>query len=615
MLPDRDRLSNHEQRVPEEDDSMPTAITRMAVFAAVAGLCLIDTARPDDPPLLKAGYLPVSAKLGITASMRDAGLNAVWLKLTSFAPDGDDYRVRQRLEAWNSACAKQQLQLWPAINFAGGPNELKISLDFRREVTPAGLTLPRTPCPVDEAYWRTVIFSRCVKLAEWSRSLPQLVGVVLDLEMYGADHAGYTTACACAECRRGAGSSQTAALLDWQRREVARIARDLERAVHAVAPRFQFAAMHLDEPFAFHEGLALGLGTPDVPVVIASERTYAGVTDEIAETRQRFQRLQASVRFVGGLSLTHHRADQVAPQLYALGSHGDGFWLYSLASLAAEPRDIPETYRVADPQPEFWSAIRRASAELDRWQVSRGQYVSPLRKELVLPDARATLAKRVLEPVSQPLPRLPLEGRETQLRRANSLLMLLERGERLRVQVRGVPVSKQTTGGEVSVLDPEGREVLTVAVPLGESREIDWVAASAGTHTLITRFGRNGCELRVANPRAVFLASLHQRLKVHQFVRPLYFVVGEANTAEITVLTESPDESVHVRVHDASGQAVVDRVVWGSQVLSAKGTAGVWSLSLAGIEGRAMGSVQIGLSPPLAPYLADAPERLLRDKR
>ena len=567
-------------------------------------------------PLLKAGYLPFSAKIGVAAKMREAGLNAVWPKITSFSPSGDDDRVMPRLETWCETCATHELELWPVINFAGGANELEFVPEFRREVTLAGITQPHTPCPVDEAYWRKVIFSRCVKLAELSRTRPSLRGVVLDLEMYGADHAGYSAACVCESCRRGAGSSKPAELLEWQRREVERIARELQRAVHLVNEKFQFAAMHLEEPFTFHEGLALGLGTPDVPVIVAAERTYAaGYTLDVDTTRERLRRIGAHVRYLGGLSLTHHSAEQIAPQLYALGSHGDGFWLYTLASLAAPTEQVAEGYRVADPQADYWSAFRAASDELDRFVTSRGQHVSPLVARLKPPEPRATLSKRVLEPVSEQLPKLPLAGDEMRLRRFNIAFVLLERGETLRLSVQGVPISKpQTADGEVKVLDPDGREVLSRKLPLGQTAQIEWLAKTAGTYWVPTSFGLNACELRVSNPRVVFFAGLHQRLKVHGQARPLFFVVPDGRGAPINVLNENADAAVRLRVRDSSGAVVLDEVVSGSASLKANGTPGVWSLTLEAHEGRSFGGVQVGLSPPLAPYLADLPERLLRDK-
>lgn len=567
-------------------------------------------------PLLKAGYLPFSAKIGIASKMREAGLNAVWPKITSFSPAGDDDRVLPRLETWCETCATHDLELWPVINFAGGANELDFAPNFRREVTLAGITQPHTPCPVDETYWRKVVFSRCVKMAELSRTRPSLRGVVLDLEMYGADHAGYSVACACESCRRGAGSSKSAELLEWQRREVERIARELQRAVHRVNEKFQFAAMHLEEPFPFHEGLALGLGTPDIPVIVAAERTYAaGYTQDVDATGERLKRLGAHVRYLGGLSLTHHPAEQIAPQLYALGSHGDGFWLYTLASLAAPTEQVAETYRVHDPQAEYWSAFRSASNELDRFVTSRGQHVSPLVARLKPPEPRATLSKRVLEPVSEQLPKLPLVGDETRLRRSNIAFVLLEQGETLRLSVQGVPISKQQTAdGEIKVLDPEGREVLSRKVPLGQTAQIEWLAKTAGTYWITTSFGLNACELRVSNPRVVFFAGLHQRLKVHRQARPLFFVVPDGRGAPINVLNENADAPVRLRVRDSSGAVVLDELVSGSASLKAHGTPGVWSLTLEAHEGRPFGGVQVGLSPPLAPYLADAPERLLRDK-
>ncbi len=589
---------------------------RHVLIATVWFSFVIGVSRADERPLLKAGYLPFSAKLGIAAKMRDAGLNAVWPKITSFHPSGDDDRVMPRLESWCETCQSNELELWPVLNFAGGANELEFFPEFRREVTLSGVTQPHTPCPVDEAYWRKVIFPRCVKLAELSRTRPSLRGVVLDLEMYGADHAGYSAVCVCEACRRGAGSSKPDALLDWQRREVERIARELERAVHRVSNRFQFAAMHLEEAFPFHEGLALGLGTPDVPVIVASERTYAaGYTKEVDVTRERLRKIGASVRYLGGLSLTHHSAEQVAPQLYALGSHGDGFWLYTLASLAVPTEQVAETYRVPDPQAEYWSAFRSASDELDRFVASGGQHVSPLIARLKTPEPRGTLSKRALEPITDGLPKLPLAGEETRLRRYNIAFVTLEKGESLLLNVKGVPISKQQRGdGAVKVLDPEGREVVSRDVPLDQTAQIEWLAKSSGTYWVTTSFGLNACELRVSNPRVVFFAGLHQRLKVHRHARPLYFVVPDGQEARINVLNENADTPVRLRVRDSSGAVVLNEVVPESASLKANGKPGVWSLTLETDDGRPFGGVQVGLSPPLAPYLADAPERLLRDK-
>lgn len=591
--------------------------SRMKFFSAFVVLFAFSVVRADERPLLKAGYLPISTRVGITSKMRDAGLNAVWPKITSFHPSGEDARVLPRLETWCEACTKHALELWPVINFAGGPNELDFLPGYRREVTTGGTTLPNTPCPVEESYWTKVIFPRCVKLAELSRTRPSLKGVVLDLEMYGADHAGYSAACACAVCRRGAGSSQPEALLAWQRREVERIARELERAVHRVNDQFQFAAMHLEEPFAFHEGLALGLGTPNVPVVIAAERTYAaGYTPEVDEARERLRNLKAHVRYVGGLSLTHHRAEQVAPQLYALGTHGDGFWLYTLASLAAPTEQVAETYRVPDPQDDYWSAFRLASEELDRFVTSRGQHLSPLVAKLQPAEPRATLSKRVLEPVSMAIPKLPLPGEETRLRRYNIAFVVLEAGETLRLSAQGIAISRQQAAdGEIKVLDPDGREVLSRKVLLGKSEQIELVAKFAGTFWITTSFGLNACELRVSNSHIVYFSGLHQRLKVHRFARPLFFVVPDEQAAQINVLTESPDESVRLLVRDSRGKIVVDEVVAGSVSRKVNGASGVWSLTLEPHEGRPFGGMQIGLSPPLAPYLADSPDRLLRDKK
>ena len=588
---------------------------RTMFHGALVALACVSICSADDRPLLKAGYLPVSSNRAIIAKMRDAGLNAAWPKITSFHPSGEDENARRKIEQWADACDKNGLQLWPCFNFVGGDNELKYFPEFRREVTLAGIVQQHTPCPADERYWQRVILPRCLMVAEMSRVRRNIAGVVLDLEMYGANHAGYGAPCACESCRTQAASDDPTALLNWQRKEVARICRDLRDKVHHINPQFQFAAMHLEEPYPFFEGVALGLGTAEVPVVCAAERTYAaGYTPEVDQTQLRFRELKAHVRYLGGLSLTHFRADQVGPQLYALGSHSSGFWLYTLGSLAVPQDQVPEGYRVPDPQEQYWSAFQSACGELDRFSQSSRKYVSPLLRKLEPTESRATTSKRVLTAVSQTVPKLPLPGDETQLRRFNISFVLLDQGETLRLTAQGRLLKKLPVDGAVKVLDPEGREVLSRSVVLGQAETIELTAKTAGTYWVTTSFGQNVCELRIANPQVVQFAGRHQRLKVHHFVRPQYFMVADGQRPQVDVMTEDPHDSVRVRLRDPLGNIANDQVLTGSQSISANGSPGIWSVILEGVEGRPFGGVQIGLAPPLAPYLADAPERLLKDR-
>lgn len=592
-------------------------------FVVVAALILLvcfapqSTLSADDrvKPLLKAGYLPVSANRSILTKMRLSGLNAVWPKITNFNPSGADLNARNKIEQWADACEKEGLQLWPSFNFVGGDNELKHFPDFRREVTVAGIVHQHTPCPADERYWQRVILPRCLMVAQMSRVRKNIAGVVLDMEMYGADHAGYGAACACEACRSGAGTDDPAALLTWQRKEVARICRDLEGRVHQVNPRFQFAATHMEEPYPFFEGVALGLGTLDVPVICASERTYAdGYSSEVDQTQARFRQLNAYVRYLGGLSLTHFSADQVGPQLYALGSHGGGFWLYTLGSLAAPNEQVPENYRVSDPQDQYWAAFLAATRELDQFVQREGKYVSPILSKLERVENRTTTAKRVLLPVSRSIPRLPLPGEETPLRRYNISFVLLDSGETLRLNARGLSLSKQTADGQIKVIDPEGREVLSRSVAIGKTEAIEFTSKLAGVYSVTTGFGQNACELRIANPRAVLFAGRHQRLKIYRLMRPLFFNVNEGQNPQVDVLTENPSEAVRVQLRDPNGRIADDQILSGSQSISVKGEPGIWSVVLEGVDGRPFGGVQLGLAPPLSPYLADSPERLLKDR-
>jgi hypothetical protein len=53
----------------------------------------------------------------------------------------------------------------------------------------------------------------------------------------------------------------------------------------------------------------------------------------------------------------------------------------------------------------------------------------------------------------------------------------------------------------------------------------------------------------------------------------------------------------------------------GSEQLAADGPSGVWSIVIEPARGGSFHEVSLGLAPPLAPYLSDSPDRLLRDKR
>jgi hypothetical protein len=320
------------------------------------------------------------------------------------------------------------------------------------------------------------------------------------------------------------------------------------------------------------------------------------------------------VRYLGGLSLTHFNAEQVAPELYALGTHGDGFWLYTLLSLAAPNENISEAYRVSDPQVQYWLAFRSATAELDRFMATQGRHVSHLVAQRTPQESRVTLAKRVLQPISFEEPRLPLPGDESHLRRYNIAFVQLAEGEVLRLRATSLRTSKQMLNGEIKVLDPQGKELLSKTLVLGTTESVELTAKNSGTHSLTLNMAQNSCLLSVSNPHVSYFAGRHQRLKVHGHVRPMYFLVAEGQRVALDLVTEDAGDAVRVSLRNPRGQIAVDQVVSGSQSVSADGPSGIWSFTIEPVQGASFGGVQIGLAPPLAPYVADAPERLLRDK-
>ena len=353
---------------------------------------------------LRGGYLSAHSPRSAAARMAAIGMNAVLPKFGGLTYPASEANLTL-LREWSEATRAAGIHLLPVLNFRGGETE-KI-LGARREVTAAGQTMERTPCPLDEQFWNTYVLGRAVCLARLGEVL-HIDGVVIDPEMYGADHTTYRGVCYCSTCLREfllAASMPVpevwpapAARAEWlasskladrfRQHFIDRIKGfcvRVERAVHELNPDFLLGVLLLDYPHPFMRGMAEGLGTARHPVLGFSETTYSsGYTKYVGAQQKTFASFPSHVLFFPGLWIRQFPTENIAEQCYACARESRGYWIYTFESLEEDVRNFPG-YVLREPHERYWDAMRIANVELGRWIASGGQYESPLRVRSFVP--------------------------------------------------------------------------------------------------------------------------------------------------------------------------------------------------------------------------------------
>lgn len=237
-------------------------------------------------------------------------------------------------------------------------------------------TWTHTPCPVSEEYWQRVVGDRALIAARAG-----VTGLVVDMEMYGADSTRYAGPCYCDRCfarfvgdhlegvqpdevaaeERQAWIAGNGLAEDYARAQelaVQALLQRIEEAVHGVDPGFVLG--NLLDPESL-PGLARGFGTPALPALIFSELEYGG---DVSRTRQRAQGLVEAgypTLYVPGFSLGAVTPPQLPSLVAQAAAPTAGYWLWSAAAF---DESVPEVYRhSADfTHDDYW----QASAEANR---------------------------------------------------------------------------------------------------------------------------------------------------------------------------------------------------------------------------------------------------------
>ena len=592
---------------------------------------------------MRAGYLAANDPREVVVKMKAVGMNAVLPKFGGLTtpPNARDLRL---LEEWGAAAEKAGIHCFPVFNFRGSETEKLLSA--RREVTGAGECMKKTPCPLDEQFWRTYIFRRAVDLASRAKEL-HLAGAIIDPEMYGADHTIFAKPCYCDDCLKEflRALGQTApqafpdARADWLKerhladrfeqyvtQRVRGFCVEIERAVHRQAPGFLLGVFLLDYPHPFMRGMAQGLGTPEYPVLGFSETTYVpGYTRYIEEQQKTFAALPSQVLFLPGLWLSQFPCENLAEQFYACARHSSGYWIYTLESLVEDVSKKPG-YELREANERYWSAAQTADAELDRLAAGGGKYESPLKvRPYDAPLPVLVTGDIKLGPLEAAIDRKPISlGAETfpKLRYRNPLCILARAGEPVEVKITNQPLNSiYRFGTQYVVLDAQGKQVAEGNMKLGQNAIVRWTPAQDGVCVVVADSGQNGYKIQVLTkqPFAFQATGPKQALSVIGHLGRLYFYVPQGmETLTLFAKAEghlpgrggklaviAPDGQVAVRIAGDLGSlagypvkippALQDRV---------------WAISGEDLTNE----LKIHFSPASVSYLGTDPARLLRAK-
>ena len=419
--------------------------------------------RPAKGWQIRAGCNGLSNDFSMLEAMARKGMNSI---LTGGAEHfmGVDGQPTKRLadapthlegmERWQRETQALGMQYFPLSNVYGTGDRKRWPLK-RNYVTLEGKKWAHTPCPNDAKFWHGKMTNVFVEIARWAKDKPNVPGIILDAEMYGADRTTFPDACFCEDCRKeivrelgvedkGMDLKNKKFLKKYREastRILERIYEQTRLQVHAVHPGFLLGGLILDnvsyDGFTppFYKAITVAWGTPEVPVLIFSESTYStgyhsayarpgkpivrstgsyvqgqaskfGQADYpgyIQEWQQRWKDWGAHAEFVGGLWINRIPEENFAENLYHLAKNTRGYWLYDMLSLG----DNPPSKLPGNGPAAYWQEIVRANQELDKLLESKGTYVSELKVRsfsLPAPSVSLELWKKVDLPLIKASP-------------------------------------------------------------------------------------------------------------------------------------------------------------------------------------------------------------------
>lgn len=327
------------------------------------------------PVQIRGGYMNIR-DISLLEQMYARGMNAALVKFGDIeSPISPDQL--QLLLKWSIQCKKHHIKFIPVINLWGW-NE-------KKWITPNDYFIYRakqknkTPCPLDHNFYTKSIHNRLIELAKISKNL-NIAGVVIDLEMYGADIKYFPEPCLCDHCfykflqqkkiedsvpiKKRKSYLLSSALMDeyqkFQENHVKNLAIKTQEEVRKITPNLIIGACHLDRPHFYNRALLKGFGCNKIPVFAFTEMTYSkGYSSFIKQTVEEFRKNGANANLVAGIWQDKFPINTLPAQYYYCAKDCSGYWIYSLHSLLPEAKkEMPYSKQ------EYWQAIGKANFEL-----------------------------------------------------------------------------------------------------------------------------------------------------------------------------------------------------------------------------------------------------------
>jgi hypothetical protein len=589
---------------------------------------------------IRAGYCGVTAPDTHPQTLRDRGFNAVWMKMRY----GDEYTGEEA--RWGKLCHDAGIAYFIIANTTSGYE--RALTGYRRAVDQTGTEL-EIACLRDPAFLNMVFRDRVTSALDAADAGGfKLAGFILDVETYGIRGHYNDDICYCDTCwadflkakgieggeEVGRGErmmwltqhQQFVAYRQWQEDEWTGILAGIAADMRGRAPDLLLGNFHYFDN-GFYRALAKGLGTADAPALICWESpTYEGGGLDVESLATYFGNLGAHVAHVPGHWVGRTPPDYAAAHCYQLAMATGGYWLFTSTTLEQDwQKTDPESpYYLPRPAEEYWAAYELTNREIVR-SLADPQYKSELNVDLkgtlALPPvpangaglAESLAADGTLTPLA-PESSAIHEGDVTQVRLAGIWLVRLAEGQKLSGTISCKQIGSYPTNLTWALLDPEGEQVASSLVALGEQGAIEVTAPADGVYSLYVQAGKNAFKVRLDAPHQVLREYLNGYLWVISETPPLYFYVPP-ETEEFTLFLklDAAAENCNLKIVDPDGGVVVEeenaRGAFEVQV-PAEMRGKAWRMELSDPTEGVFEDVQVHLEG-CPSYYAYSPEQLL----
>ncbi|MFC1677022.1 hypothetical protein ACFL3G_08165 [Planctomycetota bacterium] len=467
---------------------------------------------------IKGGYMG-TRNIDALPQMVQSGMNLALVKFNNIHWPMLESE-RKLLAKWANACEKSQIAFMPVINLWGSGEKKWITPQYHLYYD--GVEFEQTPCPLEIEVYKNAVHNRMLEIASLSKSMA-IAGVVIDLEMYGANLVAFKRFCLCDYCfeRFLAGkavaepidindrykylvsSGQLGKYEEFASNWVEQMARQTQEQVHAVAPELVIGATDIEHPKAYNEALARGLGSGNKSVLAIAGPVYlSDYIDYIKKTQDRFSKKNINGKLVVGLWQDKIPPANLAAHYYQCAKESAGYWVYTLETLSKYA-----TWTLPFDKKHYWQAIRKANDELDKLGLNH-DYKSKLKprrfetpvntvfyKKMTIPTAEYVKIASTIQPKLKPL----------QLRNINKLLFIAKQGEKINYKVKCHKVrSSKQSHVKVVLLDKNKRILAQERASFAGNAHLRVTAPYSGTYIIaIQTFGNKAEIVKYSHPYSV----------------------------------------------------------------------------------------------------------------